>query len=41
MASLSNSRGPNRKERPNQSTTNGDAVEEAKRDVVNESVTSI
>ncbi len=33
MASLSNSRGQDRKERPNISTNNGYMVEKAKRDV--------
>ena len=45
MASLSNSRCQNRKERPNRSTNNGDVDEKAKRLWVNErgseSVTSI
>ena len=36
MASLSNSRWQNYKERPNRSTKNEDVVDKAKRDVVSE-----
>ncbi len=41
MASSSNFKLQNRKERPNQSTNNGDMVDKAKRDVMSEGVTYI